>query len=104
MTGLTINHKSKLLVSATFFQFLTVRHRRIFQIHHLSPCRGNPSGQRVRIVRLDQHILHLDGLVFPCGGSYFFEVLVDGEQLTVHTDHFLEDDRDIRQAGAAPQS
>jgi 3',5'-cyclic AMP phosphodiesterase CpdA len=31
-------------------------------------------------------------------------VLVDGEQLTVHTDHFLEDDRDIRQAGAAPQS
>jgi hypothetical protein len=25
------------------------------------------------------HILHLDGLVFPLGGSYFFEVLVDGE-------------------------
>ncbi|HKJ02677.1 MAG TPA: hypothetical protein VJ997_09485 [Longimicrobiales bacterium] len=35
------------------------------------------------------HILHLDGLVFPRAGSYFFEVLVDGEHhvsvpLTVH--------------------
>lgn len=35
------------------------------------------------------HILHLDGLVFPVGGAYYFEVLVDGEHhvsvpLTVH--------------------
>jgi len=35
------------------------------------------------------HILHLDGLVFSGAGSYFFEVLVDGEHhvsvpLTVH--------------------
>jgi hypothetical protein len=25
------------------------------------------------------HLLNLDGLVFPTGGAYFFEVLVDGE-------------------------
>ena len=36
------------------------------------------------------HILHLDGLVFPRSGSYYFEVLVDGEHhvsvpLTVHS-------------------
>ena len=35
------------------------------------------------------HILHLDGLVFPTGGAYYFEVRVDGEHhvsvpLTVH--------------------
>ena len=35
------------------------------------------------------HILHLDGMVFPGPGTYFFEVAVDGEHhvsvpLTVH--------------------